>query len=204
MKYLKMLGLTAIAAAALMAFAGNAVAGSVTVNGAVYTGSLTAESEEKAIPGTKHVVLTGPLGLVVKCNSHVAGNIATHGADPITASGPITSLVFNNCTDGYTVHVKAGGTLEAHTKSAAADGNATLTSTGAEVTITVPTGQPGQYFECGYRTNGTDIGTLTGGVHATLHIEATIPRTHGSALCGASGKWEGSYKVTSPTNLSYH
>jgi hypothetical protein len=197
MKYMKMLGLMAVAAAAMMAFSAVASATVVTSPaGTAYTSTIKAASE-----GT-HVKLTGPLGIAVECASTVEGKVNSHGAG-VTAVGTISSLTFTGCTNGYTATaLKNGagnfGTLEVHTLT---NGNGTLTSTLSEVTVTTPLG-----FNCIYKTNATDIGTLTGskttGKTATLDINAaTIPRTGHSAFCGASGSWTGNYLVSTPDYL---
>jgi hypothetical protein len=191
MKYAKMLGLLAVAAAALMAFAGFASASVVTSPaGTTYTGELKAETENG------HAILhseNAPTAFTVECGGTVTGKVEKHGSG-VTPGGNISSLVFNNCTNGATVVVNKAGSLEAH---ALGSGNGTVTSTGAEITIHVPV----LNIKCIYTTNSTDVGTLTGGTPATLDINsATIPRTGGSAFCGTGGFWTGNYKVTTPTS----
>jgi hypothetical protein len=186
MKYVKMIGLLAVAAAALMAFAGVASATTVTSNEGE-TPTVKASSEG-------HAKLVGPLGINVQCNSTVEGKVESHGAG-VTAKGNLSSLTFTGCTNGYEVTVLAKGSLEIHSSNV-------LTSTGAEVTVKTPLG-----FNCIYRTNATDVGTLTEsettGGKATLDIGAkAIPRTGHSGLCGATGEWSGSYIVNSPTTLN--
>jgi hypothetical protein len=191
MKYAKILGLLAISAAALMAFAGVASATVVTAPaGSTYTGEIKAENEGG------HVVLDNPIAKI-ECTSNVAGTITQHGAG-VTVKGNITSLSFTNCTNSWHVTVISAGTLEAH---ALGGGNATLTSSGATVEAT----RFG--IACRYSTTNTDIGTLTGAAtstsHATLDISAAIPFHGGSGLCGGGATtWTGSYKVTTPTGAS--
>jgi hypothetical protein len=191
MKYVKMLGLLAVAAAALMAFAGTASATSLTSpTGTGTTGPIHAVSEG-------HATLHGPegTGLEVSCPSTVEGSVTSHGAGK-PASGPITSLVFGatataECTDGDVVHVKKAGTLSV---TSTGGYNGTLTSSGAEIEITNDIG-----VTCVYTTNNTHIGTVAGGNPATLTINsATIPRTGGSFFCGSHGFWTGAYKTTAP------
>ncbi len=196
MKYVKILGLLAVAAAAMMAFAGTASATSVTSpSGTVYTSTIKASSENG------HVKLVGPLNINIQCASSVEGTVGTHGSG-VTAAGNISALTFTNCTNGYSATVINNnfGSLEIH---ATGSGNGTLTSKNTEVTVTTPLG-----FNCIYKTAaaGTDIGTLTGssttGATATLDINAaSIPRTGHSAFCGGSGEWNGNYVVTTPDFL---
>ena len=166
MKYAKILGLLAVAAAAMMAFAASASATAVTSNGSVYTGVIKATHE-----GT-HVTLHNAAA-EIPCNSSVEGSVESHGSSS-TAAGKITSLVFNNCTGGWTVTVNTPGTLEVHTTwtrtihepggqvtehtNPNSTNNGTLTSSGATVTAT----NHALGLTCRYATNATDIGTLTG------------------------------------------
>ncbi|HEX5525562.1 MAG TPA: hypothetical protein VFX44_00015 [Solirubrobacterales bacterium] len=209
MKYLKILGLAAIAAAALMAFAGSASATTLTCTEPAGTkvtcpkGTLIESSSEG------HAVLDNEALGNVECNSKVAGKTSNAGSSTETVSGNIETLTFENCTSAVVV-VLAKGTLEIHTEyTKEADGhetqktastnNGTLTSTGAEVTVEK------FGFHCIFKTNGTDLGTVTGssnkgGATATLDISARIPRTGGRSgiFCGESSPWTGSYIVNKP------
>ena len=187
MKYIKMLGLLAVAASALMAFAGSASATEIT--------SSTGSTPKIIAHSVGHVTLHNAVG-TISCNSTVEGTVTAHGAGQ-TASGPISSLTFTNCTNGN-VHqpVAAAGSLEVH--PTATTGNGTLTSSGAKVGVTL------FGVECGYSTAGTDIGEVIGGEHAVLKIKATLSRTFGSALCGGTGNWTGEYKLSHPTDLTIH
>jgi hypothetical protein len=195
MKYVKMFGLLAVAAAALMAFAGAASATTVTspTGTAIANGTkIHAESEGG------HVKLHTDIAEIL-CPSTVEGEITTNSLTGTDASGPITTLIFGTkategCTNGWVVHVNLPGSLSVRHNTGTYNGD--LFSSGATVTAT----RFG--VECAYQTNNTTIGTLTGGEHATLHIEAVIPRHGGSSLCGSSAaNWTGSYTVTKPTPL---
>jgi hypothetical protein len=191
MKYVKMLGLLAVAAAALMAFAGTASATVLTSPaGTTYTGTIKAES----VGATS---LHGPFTTVSCTNSTVEGTVSQHGAG-VTVKGSIgkEKLTFTGCN--YPVKVLKEGSLEIHATSG---GNGTVTSSGAEVTIET------SIANCIFTTNSTDIGTFegNGGGHARLSINsAGIPRTGHSFFCGSSGQWTGSYTVTTPGTLTVH
>jgi hypothetical protein len=185
MKYVKMLGLLAVAAAALMAFAGTASATTVTGPNGETTPTIHAVHEGS------HVILNNPIAKI-ECNSTVEGTVASHGAG-LTVFGPIGTLNFTNCTNSWHVTVVTSGSLELHYSS---PGVGTLTSSGATVTTT----RFG--IVCNYATGNTHIGAITDssitGGGATLHINAQIPIHSGSsAFCGsgASG-WSGSYVTT--------
>ena len=194
MKYVKILGLLAVAAAALMAFAASASATTVTTTtgGAAATPTIHAVSEEKAVAGTTHVLLHNEAA-TIQCNSTTEGTVESHGSG-VTAKGLLSALTFTNCTEGWTVEVVSRGSLEIHWTSGH---NGTLTSSGATVKATLHLGIFGT-VECNYLTANTDVGTVTGGNPATLHIEASIPKESGSALCGGgNAAWTGAYKTTS-------
>lgn len=180
MNHLKRLGLMAIVGAAFMAFAASASAVELTSpTGSSYEGSITAYNE----PDTE-VILRGSFGVEVPCQSHVTGEIAEQTANHV--AGPITSLSFTECTDNE-VTVIDNGTLTI-------DGAGTVTSDGTTVLIHTSVG-----IQCEYTTNNTDIGRLTDSHEtsstATFDIDAEIPRTGGSFLCGKLGVWEGAYLV---------
>ena len=183
MKYVKILGLLAVAAAALMAFAGTASADNVstTTGGAAATPTIHAVSEG-------HATLHNPIDKI-ECASTVEGTVTGHGAgQPV--SGPINVLTFAPCTNSWHVTATNAGTLSV---SATSGHNGTLTSNGATVVST----RFG--VECRYATNNTKIGTVTGGSPATLHIEAAIPFHGGSSFCGSGATtWTGSYETTAP------
>jgi hypothetical protein len=198
MKYVKMLGLLAVAAAALMAFAGSASASTITSPTGTPAEALTATAGATSLDGAF---------VTVTCqSSHVAGTVTSQGSG-VTVNGTITALSFANCN--YPVHVQETGSLELHSvkkgsspHSTCETGvycNGTLTSSGAKVEITTSVGP------CVFTTAGTNVGTVTGtdttGGNAKLDIQGTIPRTGGTFLCGSTGTWTGSYNVTAPSTL---
>ena len=180
MKYVKMLGLLAVAATALMAFAGTASATILTSpEGTLYTGNIAATSTNSELHGAF---------VTVKCShSEAKGKVEEHGG--VTAGGKISSLTFTGCN--YQVTVNLPGKLTIHT-----DG--TVTSAEAEIDIHTSVGT------CIFTTpvTKTDVGTLVQGKNASLNINsAKIPRTGGNFLCGSSGTWTGSYDLTTPNDL---
>jgi hypothetical protein len=176
MKYVKMLGLLAVAAAALMALAGTASAKVTSPAGTEYSGAITATSTNSALDGTVDITCK---------HSGVSGTLASKGA----TNGTITSLTFTECSRAVTV--TATGTL-----SIASNGE--VKSTGARVTVqTTILGFP---VHCIYKTENTKVGTLTEGVApAVMHIgSAPIPQEATSGLCGEDAEWTGNYTVTTP------
>ena len=216
MRYLKALGLAAIAAAALMAWVGAGTASATTVDCEGTACALNAVIHAEA-EGT--VTLHPPIGDIECKKSTVEGKLENLGSSTTTAGGKIGTLNFSECN--ATVNVLKTGSLEIHTEYETkidnpgtkeevktviqkenSTNNGTLTSSGAEVTVVFAG------FHCIFSTSSTDIGTLTGsantGGNATLDIIATIPRTGGNsgAFCGSTAQWTGSYKVDNPTSLN--
>lgn len=202
MKYVKMLGLLAMAAAAVMAFVGSASAATLT-------------SPTGTVLGTGTVIKAAAEGVTkldgsvdVACNeSHVEGTVtnAGGGVPTQTVEGNITKLEFTGCAKD-TVNVLAGGSLSIHSLG---NGNGTLTSTGAIVTVQLHRTLLGFPIttHCIYVTNNTHIGTVTGSHNtasgtATLDIDsALIPQEPTDGACGENAEWTGSYEVTEPDPL---
>jgi hypothetical protein len=196
MKYIKMLGLAAVAAAALMAFVGAGTASAT---------ELTCDGVKCPIGTTMHAVSEGlvtldaPFGNVT-CNGTVHGVVTKNGEAGKPAEGqlsevpPTTGLTWTNCGND-TVHTIKAGTLSINGT------NNEVKSTGARVTV-VHLG-----VHCIFETNNTKIGTVTKeGTEATLTINATIPRVGGGGgiFCGESAPWTGGYTIKNPHSLVIH
>jgi len=191
MRYVKILGLAAMALAALMAMAGTASATTITSpKGTTYTSTIKAENV-----GT--VTLTSVFGGfgAVSCNkSTVEGKVEAHGVG-VTVSGLIEAknLTFTECNKPVTV--VSGGSLELHALNPVEGRSKEGTLTSKNVKIEI---HETAFGTCTFTTasTGTDIGTVTTteatGGNAILDINAQIP-----SACG-TGTWEGSYKVISP------
>ena len=184
MKYLKMLGLFAVTAVAMMGFAGSASATVTAPTGTEYTGLLIASAESS---------LELKAGLEVTCNKstvegEITSNTTTH------ASGPLSTLAFSECNG--TVH-----TLEVGSLTISGD---TVTAIGSKVTV--------ERFgiTCTYGGGaGTDIGTATNTISngkdtITLDINANLPKQAGGAFCSNIGVWTGKYHVTYPPESYLH
>jgi hypothetical protein len=196
MKYVKMLGLLAVAAAALMAFAGSASATEVTSpHGTRYTGTIKATSEGPTY-------FTGSFATVECKGSHLEGTITSQGS-AITASGPVNLLTFTECN--FPTTVINNGSLIVHTDVPNEKGNALITS--KEFTVVFHTSVGTCTIATSSTGEGTPIGTLTGststGATATVDINSPkIPVEAGSFLCGSSATWQGSYTINTPDNLN--
>jgi hypothetical protein len=208
MKYVKMLGLAAVAAAALMAFVGASTA-SATVLCKTPASPQPGETTGTICPGgwaygantAIHAVNIGTVKLdtsfkTIECTgSTLGGETNAEEGSPLT--GPEGTLTFTGCNCTVTV-LKAGTVAiewipDTH--------NGTVTSTGNETTTSCKT-----IFgtvHCIYVTSATHVGTLTGGNPATLSASATIPvdAEHSNGLCPQESKWTASYEVTTPKPL---
>ena len=180
MKHLKMLGLFAMAAAALMAFAGSASAATFTApSGTTYTGTVLASLEGTAFLDAGPFNDTCEKGTV---HGHITTNTETH------ATGPITAMFFEECTV-TTKTLSSKGTLTI------AKGTKAVSGTGVEVT----TGAFG--FTCIYGMGaGTTLGTAKNtGSGVTLTISAKLPLQPGSSGgCASPASWTANYVVTTP------
>jgi hypothetical protein len=210
MRYVKILGLAAVAAAALMAFVG-ASSASATVLCTTKTNEGTCPVGWSANLDTIHAVsetekptLTGGFKNVECESSTVSVNEMNEGSATETVKGVVEALTFTNCN--CTVVVVKNGTLEVHwipPEPGKESTNGTLTSSGATVTVNCST-----IFgtvHCNYVTENTDLGTLTGssatGGTATIDVTAEIPREKTSELCNEQAIWHAKYLVTSPDYL---
>lgn len=163
----KVLGM-GVAAVALLAFAGNSAATTVTSpTGTSYTGTIKAVS-------SGHGVFHNPIAKI-ECNVTFEGPIETHGVGT-TATGKATSVTISSCTNDWHVTSVALGQVTAHWTSGY---NGTLMSTGTTVEAT----RFG--ITCRYKSENTKLGTVTGGNPAQLHLETVVPFHSGSFLCGS-------------------
>ncbi len=208
LKRLRKLGLATLVVGALLASVGTGVASATELDdalGMLLPGELVSAGAE----GT--TTLHPPIGDIECSGSGVAGTTFNTGSSTETVRVSIGDLWFNGCN--ATVTVLAKGSLEFHTpyalnergelaQKSTSNNNGTLTSSGTEITVEFV----GSH--CIFKTNGTDIGTLTGSANtkgtATLDIEAVIPRTGGrsGAFCGTTAQWTGSYGILSPGVLN--
>jgi hypothetical protein len=194
MKYVKMIGLAAVAAMALMAFAG---AG--TASAAATTLCKTAESpcsEAWSYPDgtTVHATQKGSGSLATSGFTVTCTESTLHGA---TAGGGtkivIDKLIWEGCNT--TVDTVATGEIEV---TKASSGNATVVAKNTKVTINIAG------VSCTFGAGaGLTLGTYT---ESTKHLTISgteVPKVEGSFLCPSSGKWTDTYVITQPTGTVY-
>jgi hypothetical protein len=195
MKYVKMLGLAAVAAMALTAFLGAGTAsadqfctetkktGEECPAGKVIT---TIEGTLKS--GTTAILeTTGGTVLDTCAGSDLEGPIESQGPGK-DISGPIATLHWTNCTKTTTTLKPGKLTLQAISGTH----NGILTGSGSEVTINGVFGE-----SCIYGTGtGTNLGTAVGGKPATIAINTIVPLISGGGFCPSHARWTASYQLT--------
>jgi hypothetical protein len=199
MKYLKMLGLAALAAAAVMAVVGVGTASATVI--CKNNLSTTACSEKYAVgtegtaslaAGTTALLETTGGEVLVTCTgSTIKSTLADAGSAATTVKSGVSPMNFTGCN--LTVHVLKGGSAELH--HIAGTDNGTLTTFGTEVTT--------QIFgvSCTYGSgNGLDVGTTVGGNPGSMTLSTVFPKVAGGFLCPADARFTGKYVATSPTN----
>ena len=199
MRYVKILGLAAITAAALMAVIGAGTA-SATV---LCKNNLNTEKCSEIYPaGTKvegKMIGKGTLDTSFKSiecgKASGSGEITNAGSSTTTATGGNGIPTFSECN--CEVKVLKTGTGEIHW--IAGTDNGTLTSNGAEATVNCSTifGS----VHCIYASSNSHAGTLTGGNPAKEKVVLEIPRLPTSGFCAEEAKLTAEFEVTSPKPL---
>jgi hypothetical protein len=199
MKYLKMLGLALIAAAALTSFIGASTASATVLyktTPSLQTLGVGTILDFSLQSGTSaSLVTTAGESLDTCTSSTVKGKITNEGSATTTTTGEITELTWGGCTFPTVTLVK--GKLEVH--HIAGTTNGLLTADG-ETTVTINT----VFFgSCIYGvTAGTTLGELTGGDPAIFHANAVAKKISGSGFtCPETSKWTATYVSTEPTSI---
>src|SRR6187200_3289984 len=217
MKYLKMLGLAAVAAMALTAVIGAGTASAATIcttdtlhasgtacgTNAIHGWHAKAETPIKA--STTEAKLTSGF-INVTCESTAEGKIT----NATTGHGDITSLTFINCIDNFGRPCTANSTASAAVPWTVT--TAYTSGTNGTMTVHFPTGTftcknpfnpSGAEVHCEYTANTATV-TATGS-HTEPKLDAVnVSLTkHGtsSVLCSNTATWNGTYKVTTPSSL---
>lgn len=206
MRYLKMLGLAAIAAAALSAVWG-AGSASATVLCRTYTipcGEFWAWPTEITLksslePGSSLVIRDTAGNVLTTCTgSSLESKITKKGSAVETVVLKNEKVSPGECTS--TTHVVANGELEVHYAPSPNNTRGTLTLKGTKITIT--------RFGVGCNIvagAGSDIGTVTApgppNEHATLDVEGVLFVEAESILCPGHVVLEAKFNVTEPTRV---
>lgn len=217
-RYVKMLGLGALAAMAAMAFVGVASASATTKVcengtepcGALYSGNVSGSLAEGNATFTS---TAGASGTVTCTESSYTGNTNSSGEGELTAAsyhsgggGDCTSTFFSNPTVTVTVenlNYTATTTYESHTyEGVAYDGKLALTKPGSSVQfkLTVHAFAP---FTCVYQPEGTLTAHLKNSTHQVVYGNAPFTETGGGtggALCASTGVFNAKYTLKGSSN----
>jgi hypothetical protein len=189
MKLTNMIGIVAVAALALMAFASTASATTLETNGVKQTKAI----ELKASLSGSSILRDTSGNFANTCTQSTAAGSNTTSVTGTTVSGPISSLSFTKCTHESIIVDKLGSLSIEWLKET----SGTVRASGAEVTV--PVTIFGGVVKATCTTNNTDLGTVTGvsSGNAPLALNAVLN-------CGTflpSAKWEATYLFTGPAGL---
>ena len=193
MKYVKMLGLAAVAAMALMAFVGAGSASATVLCKVTATpcGAANHVSGTNLTFHSTHVELRSTGGVFQStCKKSTVSGPSTTGGSASTVTGTVAKadLTWGECSEP--VETIEGGSLEVH--HIAKTDNGTVTASGFKVKVTIG-------VTCYYSAGAaTDLGTVTGGASPTLHINAVVNEVTPSFFCPDDAVWTGSYVSTTP------
>jgi len=197
MKYVKMLGLAAVAAMAITALMGAGTASATTVcteGGTVApcaSGRKPYEGEIAAhlVPGTK-AILKG--SITVECStSEVKGTTDTAGV------GQIKSATFTNCTGCSPVVSEAFPWPSHAVSNSPANGNGKLFVENPKVTLEKCLGG---IATCRAKAKSVEL-AVTGGKPAKI-VAAAVPleiETVSGFGCGSTGSWKAEYETSVPS-----
>ena len=199
MKYVKTLGLAAVAATALMAILGVGSASATTLTGEgggiLGKGSTIHATLESGV-NSKFVMALN----TVKCSeSTFAAVTTTETGGEVFAETSKTSLSFGEC--GCEVKTLSGGSLSFRDLT---NKNGEMTLSGVEITTSCL--QSGEVRHCILAMTSTKIGTLTGSENtkttATMDIASeSIGLLMTNPKC-ENAKWEAKYLVDTPDVLN--
>ncbi|MGN6276955.1 MAG: hypothetical protein ACTHNP_13645 [Solirubrobacterales bacterium] len=202
MKYLQMIGLTAIAAAALMG-----VAGAGTASATVLCHSTSTPCGEKWKAGTepRFIVKPGTAGIWRDTSGGIAANCpegelrgtitnAGSSTETVKASIPASGLTWKNVEGCIATNTLEGGTIEVHAISGSDNG--TVTVSGVKITISIL----GASCIYGFGEH-ENFGTLTasGSGSAVLDINTFFLKKEGGVLCPSQLTWAEEFEQEKPS-----
>jgi len=202
MKYVKMIGLAAMAAMALMAFAGAGTASASVLCQTATNPCTSPYSNGTTIEATLESGSTATLrdtssSIVNTCTGSSVSGSLTNGSSTATAKGAVETknLTWSGCTAEATTTVTPGE-IEIH---ATTSGNGTVTAKGLVVTQRV------SGLSCSYTAGtGINLGSYTESTK-TINVNVVVSKdsNHSSFLCPSTAVWEAKYVITKPTGTVY-
>jgi hypothetical protein len=216
MKYVKILGLVVVAAAALMVFIGASTASATVLCKTPGTGTpvgttcpgnqaYPAGTEIHMISESNVVLTTGSEFTEITCKSGtLKGTLENEGSATETVKGDSASasdLSWGECSTPNgkcTVTTVAAGTLEVHWIEGSHNGTVTVSN----LQVTSNCASIFGTIHCIFVPETGHFGVLTGGAPATLDIEeAPFKPVATSSLCPETPKLDAKYLVTTPNPL---
>jgi hypothetical protein len=192
MKHLKMFGLAAMAAMALLGLVAASASATALYSGATKLGAGT--EIKSSLTGTATLTTTEGTVLDTCAGGEVNGKTSNAGGAAETVKGKVekTGVTWSSCT--FTTDTLEGGELEIHWTSLLKG-----LLKGIRFKVTINTGIFGScVFTLG---TGTTLGELTGSTTTNAVMDINAVATRESGLCPSTAKWVGTYKVTSPSPL---
>lgn len=208
MKYLKMLGLAAVAVAALMAFVG-ATSASATV--LCHTTSTPCVEKWKVGTEPRFTVRSGGAGIwettggtvLAECpEGELRGVISNAGGatETVKTSVEASGLTWQNTGGCFSTKTVEGGTFEVH--SITGTDNGTVTVSGFKITI-----NNGFFGDCTYGfTTGEDFGTLTasGTGSAIIDVNTIFIKKEGGITCPEELRWTEEFMQEKPSGTALY
>jgi len=203
MKYLKMLGLAVVAAAALMAFVGagtamaeKGVVCSVTTSPCTSKWPAGTELDWSLVANTSAKLVDTKGNVLDTCTkSTVQGELTENPNATGTATGINKKIDWEGCTV-TTDTIKAGGLkIQGITGT---DNGTLIADATIEVTVNV-------FSSCNYGVEaGTSLGTITGGIAPIFTANAVAKKLNGGFLCPETTRWTAEYQLTKPTGTALY
>lgn len=205
MKYLKMLGLTAVAAMALLALVGATSASATVLCKATPSAKGVCPAGEKYAANTTISATSGTATLEtntenVTCTSSSTAvkNTAESG---VPLPGEVTSLSFSGCksSGGAGCSVESVGAPWSGNVAWTSGGNGTLTVNNGGARVSCGFG----FLQCRFSASTLSLG-ITGGNPAVVTASKaplSITAEEGFLKCPTEAKWSATYQATSPTNV---
>ena len=204
MKHLKLLGLAAVTAVALMAVAGSGSASATVLCKTTPTNNDCPKAWDyekgtqiyaSAKAGSSILIEeTGGTGVTTCSAGSIKGRTTNTGDANETVDGANEELVWNNCKSA--VVTKELGSFEIHAQE-----NHSGVVTGKLNEITVVTVLS---LSCVYGTgSGATLGTIESGESATFNINAVLSLVSGGIACPPTVRWTSTYTVTTPSKIFF-
>ena len=206
MKYVKLFGVAALAAAAVMALFG---VGTASATALCSTTADPCPAGQKwpantvvdfSIPPEASIVLKDTGGNELgRCGiSTLKGKITNAGSATDTVTWPVEETTWGKCT--FTTTTVTLGKLEIHKIAGTSTGTVTA-DCAIEWTTTT-----GAFGSCFYGVAaGSDLGTITegSGTGVTFHVNAVVTRFGSNFLCPSTTRMTGTYVLTSPSGTTF-